>query len=185
MRPAGAIIPFDIREDRLRLSWRAGAEAWFYRCLLEARNAALDEAGGEGGPAAPDKRRPEYFDWPRFRSLMESDALPAALREDPWNIDWQATAARMVRSGFDRRRILEQAGEELILPRAALGGGPFAGPSPFAPPLVPAPDGGYSIPASARSDTYVSTEGMLRVSGRAWLYYSFDSPHFQADNEGL
>jgi hypothetical protein len=173
MRPAGAIIPFDIRDDRLRLSWSAGAEAWFYRCLVEARNAALAEAAENGNPAALDKRRPEYFDWPRFRSLMESDVLPAAIREDPWSADWQATAIRMVRSGFDRRRIVEQAGEELILPRAVLGGGPFAGPSPFAPPLVPAPDRGYCFPVGARSDTYVSAEGILRVNGRAWLFYSF------------
>jgi hypothetical protein len=49
MRPAGAIIPFDIRGDRLCLSWRAGAEAWFYRELAAARNAALAEAGALSG----------------------------------------------------------------------------------------------------------------------------------------
>ena len=79
MRPAGAIVPFDIQGDRLRLSWKAGAEAWFYRELAAARNTALAEAGSDGSPesakAALDKRRPEYFDWPRFRSLMLDEII--------------------------------------------------------------------------------------------------------------
>jgi hypothetical protein len=183
MRPAGALIPFDIRDGRLQLSWRAGAEAWFYRELAAARNAALDEVEGkakgeaEDGvadlKAALDKRRPEYFDWPRFRSLMESDAVPETVRDDPWLVDWQDLAARTVRSGFDRRRIVEQTRAELVAPRAALGAGPFAGPSPFAGPLLPAPDAGYRFAVSSRADTYVSAEGILRVSGKAWVYYSF------------
>jgi hypothetical protein len=175
MRPAGAIIPFDIRGGRLQLSWRAGAEAWFYRELAAARNAVLGKAETEAGgnPAAFDKRRPEYFDWPRFRSLMNSDAVPAAVRDDPWSVNWQDAAIRTVQSGFDRRRILEQAAEELTAPRTALGEGPFAGPSPFAGPLFPAPDKGYRFPVSSRRDTYVSAEGILRVSGKTWVYYSF------------
>jgi hypothetical protein len=177
MRPAGAIIPFDVREGRLRLTWRAGAEAWFYRELAAARNAALAErrAGGDGASleTALNKRRPEYFDWPRFRSLMDSDAVPAAVREDPWRVDWRNLAIRTVQSGFDRRRILEQPAEELRAPRAALGEGPFAGPSPFAAPLLPTPDLGYCFAVRSPSDTYVSAEGILRVSGKAWVYYSF------------
>jgi hypothetical protein len=183
MRPAGAVIPFDIRGGRLQLSWRAGAEAWFYRCLTEARNAVLAEAGE--APAALDKRRPEYFDWPRFRDLMENGPIPAPLREDPWKADWQDAAARMVRSGFDRRRILERETEELILPQAVLGQGPFAGPSPFAEPLFPEPDKGYSFPAGSRSDTYISAEGILRINRKAWVYYSFDSPRFHVDKKEL
>jgi hypothetical protein len=177
MRPAGAILPFDIRGNRLQLSWKAGAEAWFYRELTAARNAALAEAGADDSQAnltaALDKRRPEYFDWPRFRSLMESDNLPAAVRDDPWSVDWQDVAIRTVKSGFDRRRIVEQAAEELTAPRARLGDGPFIGPSPFARPLLPAPDLGYRFAATSRADTYVSTEGILRVSGKTWVYYSF------------
>jgi hypothetical protein len=185
MRPAGAIIPFDIRGDRLQLSWRAGAEAWFYRELAAARNAALSsalgnalaEAGGEDGQAslmaALDKRRPEYFDWPRFRSLMDSDAVPGAVREDPWSVNWRDLASRTVQSGFDRRRIVEQPATELFVPRTALGGGPFIGPSPFAGPLLPAPDLGYCFAATARTDTYVSAEGIVRVSGKTWAYHSF------------
>jgi hypothetical protein len=177
MRPAGAILPFDVRGDRLQLSWRAGAEAWFYRELIAARNAALAEAGAEGGTEAVrtalDKRRPEYFDWPRFRSLMDSDAMPTAIRDDPWRADWSDVAIRTVQSGFDRRRIVVQAAEELLVPGPALGAGPFAGPSPFAPPLLPEPGAGYRFAVTGRADTYVSSGGILRVSGKTWVCYSF------------
>jgi hypothetical protein len=180
MRPAGAIFPFDVRGDRLQLSWRGGAEAWFYRELAAARKAALAETGTEGGAAAAqgalDKRRPEYFDWPRFRSLMDSDVIPAAVREDPWKADWSEVAIRTVQSGFDRRRISGQATQELLAPGAELGSGPFAGPSPFARPLLPEPGLGYRFAVTNRSDTYVSSGGVLRVSGKAWIYYSFYVP---------
>jgi hypothetical protein len=177
MRPAGAIFPFDVRDGRLQLSWRAGVDAWLYRELAVARNTALAEAeaGGDRASveAALDKRRPEYFDWPRFRSLMASDAVPAAVRDDPWLVDWRDAAIRIVRSGFDRRRIVEQAEGELTAPKTALGEGPFAGPSPFASPLRPSPDLGYRFAVTSRSDTYVSAGGILRVSGKTWAYYSF------------
>jgi hypothetical protein len=179
MRPAGAIFPFDVRGDRLQLSWRAGAEAWFYRELAAARNAVLGAAAAGADDstasvtAALDKRRPEYFDWPRFRSLMDSDVVPAAVRNDPWLVDWGNVAIRTVQSGFDRRRIVEQAAGELAAPKAALGEGPFAGPSPFAAPLLPTPDKGYRFAVTSRADTYVSAEGILRVSGKTWVYYSF------------
>jgi hypothetical protein len=178
MRPAGAIVPFDIQGDRLQLSWRAGVEAWFYRELAAARNAALAEAGNStaSAGAALDKRRPEYFDWPRFRSLMDSDAVPAAVRDDPWRVDWRDVAVRTVQSGFDRRRIVGQAEEELFVPRTALGDGPFTGPSPFAPSLLPAPDTGYRFSVGSRADTYISPEGILRVSGKTWVYYPFSTP---------
>jgi hypothetical protein len=176
MRPAGAIFPFDVRGGRLQLSWRAGAEAWFYRELAAARNAALAEAEAGAAKAALDKRRPEYFDWPRFRSLMDSDAIPAAVREDPWKADWREAAIRTVQSGFDRRRISVQAATELTAPGSALGGGPFAGPSPFARPLLPEPGLGYRFAVTSRSDTYVSAEGILRVSGKTWIYHSVYAP---------
>jgi hypothetical protein len=176
MRPAGALSPFDIREDRLLLSWRAGAEAWFYRELAAARNPAEAAEDQANTGTAADRRRPEYFDWPRFRALMDSDAVPAAVRADPWRVDWQDLAARTVQSGFYRRRVVEQAASELLLPRATLGEGPFVSPSPFVPLLFPAPDTGHRFLVGARVDTYVSPEGILRASGNAWVYYPFSAP---------
>jgi hypothetical protein len=175
MRPAGAILPFDARGDRLQPGWRAGAEAWFYRELAAARNAALAEAGAGGSletvTTALEKRRPEYFDWPRFRALMDSDVMPQAVRDDPWSVDWSDAAIRTIQSGFDRRRITGQAAAELLVPGQALGAGPFAGPSPFARPLLPEPGAGYRFAVTRRSDTYVSPGGILHASEKAWVYY--------------
>jgi hypothetical protein len=177
MRPAGAILPFDAAGSALQLSWRGGAEAWFYRELAEARTAAGNT--GEGNINAPpfNKRRPEYFDWPRFRELMGNEAIPEAVREDPWLADWHGIAVSTVKSGFDRRRIKVQAGEELLVTRDALAEftdpeGPFTGSSPFAKPLVPEPGAGFRFRVTAHRDTYVSPGGILRVSRKAWVYYS-------------
>jgi hypothetical protein len=166
MRPAGGILPFDVSGSSLRLSWHGGVEAWFYRELGEALTA---EAEGRG------KRRPEYFDWPRFRGLFQNDALPEAVLEDPWRADWHSIAVETVKSGFDRRRIKVQPEEELLVSREALGGtaasgGPFAGPSPFAGLLFPEPGTGFRFRVTARSDTYVSPGGILRVSKGAWIW---------------
>jgi hypothetical protein len=166
MRPAGGLFPFDAPGNTLRLSWQGGVEAWFYRELAAALDA---EAAGQG------KRRPEYFDWPRFRALLQSEAVPNAVREDPWRADWRGIAAETVKSGFDRRRIKVQPEEELLVPREALGettisGVPFFGPSPFAGPLFPEPGAGFRFMVTLRSDTYVSPGGILRVSKGAWIW---------------
>jgi hypothetical protein len=166
MRPAGGLLPFDVSGNSLQLSWHGGVEAWFYRELGEALTA---EAEGRG------KRRPEYFDWPRFRALLQSDALPEAVREDPWRADWHGIAVETVKSGFDRRRIKVQAEKELLVSREVLGettvlGGSFTGPSPFAKPLFPEPGRGFRFRVTARSDTYVSAGGILRVSKDAWIW---------------
>ncbi|WP_010257857.1 hypothetical protein [Treponema primitia] len=173
MRPAGGILPFDTSGSKLQLSWQGGVEAWFYRELTEARNTAT----GTIDTTTLNKRRPEYFDWPRFRTLMGSDAVPEAIRDDPWRADWHDIAIRTVQSGFDRRRITAQKGEELLVPRNALAKtgdhgaeGPFAGPSPFAKPMFPEPGVGFRFMVTPRSDTYVSVEGILRVSRGVWMW---------------
>ena len=183
MRPAGAILPFDARGNRLQLSWRGGAEAWFYRELAAARSTAITSAAaGKLDSGTFNKRRPEYFDWPRFRVLMDSDSIPGAIRDDPWRADWSDIAVRTILSGFDRRSIKVQAGEELLVsralnntsvPRAIAAEGPFAGPSPFARLLSPEPGVGYRFTVTPRADTYVSAGGILRVSRKTWVYYSF------------
>jgi hypothetical protein len=176
MRPAGAIIPFDASGSALQLSWQGGVDAWFYRELSEARTAAGNADTGTVDEAALNKRRPEYFDWPRFRSLMESDVIPEAVRDDPWQVDWQDVAVRTVSSGFDRRRIKVQAGEELLVTGDALSKAAtlFTGPSPFAKPLALEPGTGFRFRVTIRPDTYVSTGGILRVSRKTWVYYPSD-----------
>jgi hypothetical protein len=170
MHPCGGIIPFDTvgkTGKTLKLSWRGGVDAWFYRELSAARNTAA-----AGDRSLKTARRPEYFDWPRFRELMDSATIPEAIRNDPWLADWHDIAIRTVTSGFDRRRIKVQAGEDLLVTRDALAG-PFTGPSPFAKPLEPAPGVGFRFWVTTRPDTYVSAEGKLRVSRKTWVYYPF------------
>jgi hypothetical protein len=166
MRPAGGILPFDASGSSLRLSWHGGVEAWFYR---ELARALKTEAEGQG------RRRPEYFDWPRFHALLQSDAVPEAVRDDPWRADWHGIAVETVKSGFDRRRVKVQPEEELLVPGKALTEttapeGPFTGPSPFAGPLFPEPGTGFRFRVTARSDAYVSAGGILRVSRGAWIW---------------
>jgi hypothetical protein len=89
-RPAGALYPFDVSDDVLRISWRAGADAGFYQALEEAY------AGKENADA---RRQAAFFDWPRFRAFFASEA-PAELREDPWRVDWKEAAEKTVTFGL-------------------------------------------------------------------------------------
>ncbi|MDR0475627.1 MAG: hypothetical protein LBH43_18385 [Treponema sp.] len=41
-------------------------------------------------PGTP--RIPWYFDWPRFRELMDSSDIPEEVRLDPWTADWKTIA---------------------------------------------------------------------------------------------
>jgi hypothetical protein len=157
MRPAGGIFPFDAEEGRIRLSWRGGVAAWFYRELVRA---------GDGGNPL---RGPQYFDWPRFRELLDGPALSGPIRTNPWLADWQDIALRTVQSGFDRRRIIPQATEDLpvILPH----GGPWIGPSPFEEPILGQTGKKALFRVTGNVDTYVSPAGILRCTRgvRIWL----------------
>jgi hypothetical protein len=156
LRPAGGIFPFDAEDGRIRLSWRGGVAAWFYRELVRA---------GDGGNPL---RGPQYFDWPRFRELLDSPALGDAVRLDPWLADWQSIARRTVQSGFDRRRIIPQAREDL--PIALPQDGPWTGPSPFGEPVLGETGEIALFPVSGNVDTYVSAGGILRCTRGAWIW---------------
>jgi hypothetical protein len=175
LRPAGAIFPFDVRSGGnfagnsgcIVLSWRAGSAAWFYRELAVA-GAVIQ---------AVENRSPELFDWPRFRSLMASDALPEAVREDPWKADWQEVARKTVESGFDRRRIIAQAGEELSVSNLGkeFQAGPWLGASPFAAPIVPDEEGILRFNISGETETYFSPKGVLRISRNVWNFCPWEA----------
>jgi hypothetical protein len=130
MKSAGAIFPFDFDADGslIRLSWEGGVAAEFYLALAKARLAAQNSA--TDGASPPDKRRPELFDWPRFRALLASDAIPEEVRQDPWLADWDAVAAKTIESGWDSRRI--RAAENTPLTVIVPADGPWFGTSPFA-----------------------------------------------------
>jgi hypothetical protein len=162
MRPAGAILPFDARGDRLRLSWQGGVEAVFYR---EMAALAPEHA------AAP-QRRPEYFDWPRFRELLAGDALPAELRRDLWLADWRDLALRTLESGFDRRRLTAPSRGELRLPMPP--GETWIGTSPFAETRHWQEGEWASLEAGDGVDTALSPRGMLRYTRAAWVWIPWD-----------
>jgi hypothetical protein len=171
LRPAGAIFPFDVRSGRIALSWRAGPEAWFYREMATARTADSTE-----------KRRPELFDWPRFRALMTSDVLAEAVRKDPWEADWGQIALKTVESGFDRRRIIARSREDLVFSGLDSGhrAGPWFGVSPFFNPVVPDKEGILRFKVTEETETFFSAKGMLRLSHGAWLFYPWGAPENRA-----
>jgi hypothetical protein len=148
MRPAGAIAPFDADGPNLRLSWEAGPEARFYRAL-----AAAWETG---------TRRPDRFDWPRFRDLLRDGNIPPELRADPWLADWDEAAIRTAQSGFDRRRIQPRPRTPVTL--SVPWPGPWAGSSPFTETYLWEPGDTVTIEAAAEADTLVSPSGVLRYS---------------------
>jgi len=175
-RPAGAMFPFDVSGNRLILSWRGGVDA---NLFLELARSVNDLANG-GLPATGnvDVRLPWNFNWPRFRRLFEDPAqsatLNAEVRCDPWLVNWPDVAARTVRSGFDRRRLVPESRTALEFPAGVgpgSGSGPWVGTSPFAEPLVF--DQAPVFPVRAAADTWVSAGGLLRANTDAWMWVEF------------
>jgi len=160
MRPAGAISPWDACGSNLTLSWEGGVHALFWKEL------ALAERPSTPATAAEARRLPWYFDWPRFRELLESENIPEAVREDLWLADWKSIAGRTVQSGFDRRRIVSRSFTELVIPGF---GGRWIGSSPFAPPLDAPADGPLNLSITGTTDTWVSSGGVLKASSSGWM----------------
>ena len=157
MRPAGALFPWDVSGEALALSWKGGVEAVFWKemALAERPNKA---SGG---------RLPWYFDWPRFRELMESSSISENVRLNPWLADWKHIAQRTVASGFDNRRLVSRAFSELAVPVQS---GVWIGSSPFEPPLEAGPDGFLVLNVAELTDTWVSKGAVLKCSGSGWVY---------------
>jgi hypothetical protein len=158
-RPAGALYPFDVSEDRIFLSWRAGAEANFYRELTLARSL----------PGADPRRIPQYFDWPRFRSLLREEA--EELRDDPWLADWKNIAEKTVLSGF-RKSLVKAAPRtpvELRIPCE----GPWFSASPFREQEFW--EEGYRavLALSSGPEIYLCSRGILHLSSELQLWEPF------------
>ena len=98
MKPAGALFPWDAAGEKLVLSWKAGVEAVFWKEMILA----------ERPTDASAERLPWYFDWMRFRELLESENIPSNVRQNLWLADWKSIAQKTVLSGFDRRRIVSR-----------------------------------------------------------------------------
>jgi hypothetical protein len=155
MKPAGAIFPYDERDGKIMLSWIGGVETEVYRMLAEA---------GDGISI----RQPHYFDWTRFKGLLESAEVP--VYSNPYLADWKTICVKTVQSGFDKRRITASASVDFAIPYLIgqnLTGQIFIGTSPFAEPIT---DCLLHIKTDGTTDTYFSKDGTLKVNKNAWIW---------------
>jgi hypothetical protein len=161
MRPAGAVLPWDVSGDRVELSWQGGVDAFFWKEL------AVAEKGASGG------RVPWNFNWPRFRELLKSENVPGEIRVDPWNADWRSVARKTAESGFVRRRIVSGKKMEIAVPGLGM---EWISDSPFAAPVQAAPGDLLRLPAGTLVETWVSHLGVVRCTGEAWVFLPSSSP---------
>jgi hypothetical protein len=159
-RPAGALFPWDAPKGRLVLTWKAGVDAVLWR--------ELAAAFGEKPAGTP--RFPWYFDWPRFRELLEGDLIAEEVRQDRWLADWKAIGRKTAESGFDRRRISPPALTEVRIPGLE---GRWIGASPFAPPLDAAEGEPLCLFAGDSPAVWVSAKGVLHCSKDTWIFLPF------------
>ena len=166
-RPAGAIFPYDAAGDTLYLSWQGGVDANLYWEMAVISGGAGEEDGSpetEAAARAAVQRLPYHFNWPRFRRLFDDESLNAEIRADPWLADWGGIAAKIVQSGFDKRRLVPEQRGTMQVP---VGPGPWIGTSPFPAPLVF--EGTPVFPVRPAVDTWVSQEGLLHCNSEAWV----------------
>jgi hypothetical protein len=168
-KPAGALFPFDVSDQKrsdggnLCLSWKAGHDTVFYHEL------ALICDGGVKNPA--------NFDWPRFRELFKSGVLNEAVCKDPWLIDWHFVAEKTMESSFDRRRLVPESVQSVNIPVTP---GPWYGTSPFAEALIFSEDETPVFPvrslasAGGGVNVWLSAEGILRCSGKTWIFTAWE-----------
>ena len=157
--PAGAIFPLDAAGETIILSWETGAEAYFYR--------ELDKAGELN---AETNKKPEYFDWKRFRSLLWEHENPE-LRKDPWLADWKDIAEKTVRSGFRQSYIRpkDRIRVEIIIPHA----GPWLSASPFAPPEFWEAGETHTFLLTPYPEIFICPGGRLSISSQVSLWVPF------------
>jgi len=161
--PAGALFPFDVSGNSLRLSWEAGPDAVFYRELsgfAELANS-VTQAGDES------KKKPANFDWLRFRELLQSENINTAARQNPWLVDWRFVAEKTIEANFDSRRLVPQTADPVSIPVPS---GPWYGSSPFASPLAFAENETPSFPVRPGLNVWICREGILRVNGKTWMF---------------
>ena len=166
--PAGGLFPHDVSGSSILLSWKGGIDSVLY---WELKKASFAEPVSK--PSVP--RLPWNFDWVRFRELLASESLNAALRSDPWLADWPSIAEKIWQSGFDKRRLVPQPRIERLV---SVSPGPWIGTSPFAAPLFFDGTPSFQVRTApvgspqgtiGPTDTWVSSEGILRCNTGTWV----------------
>ena len=169
-KPSGGLFPFDARGTTFSLSWKGGIDAILYRELCVAST---------GSPAAKTSvpRLPWYFNWPRFRELSADTGVNAEYRADPWLADWPGIAVKIWQSGFDKRRLVPQARQELTVPVAA---GPWIGTSPFSAPLFFEGTPVFQVRSEEAQtgcfpvETWVCARGILRCTAETFIFLEWE-----------
>ena len=157
-KPAGALFPFDVSGDCLRLSWNAGKDSVFYWELTLANEEN-------------NSKMPAYFDWPRFRGLFNPETLNEAVCNDPWLPDWRSIAQKTINSSFDKRRLVPETTESLSIPVPT---GVWYGTSPFTEPLHFTEDEIPAFPIRSGINVWVSVLGILQCNGKTWVFYNWE-----------
>jgi hypothetical protein len=157
-KPAGALFPYDISSNRMRLTWEAGIDTVFYFELAYANSQDI-------------KKIPANFDWIRFRELLGSDVLSEEVCKDPWLVNWRFVAEKTISGNFDRRRIVPQVTEpvKIQLPARC-----WYTTSPFSEPLVFNGDELLVFMANSGINVWISGEGILRCNGKITFFTPFE-----------
>ncbi|AEJ20228.1 hypothetical protein [Gracilinema caldarium] len=158
-RPAGALLPLDVQQNRCRLTWMGGIEATlFYLLKTSPGNAKYD---------------PDTFNWPRFRKLFSEKKLPLAVLADPWCVDWALVATKTRLSGFDSRRLVSQPTKPLFVTLPDVG--PWVADSPFIPYLLEgraSEELKITLETTASVNTILSAHGIIAYSWDGIAYIS-------------
>ena len=158
MYPAGALFPLDVSSGGILLSWEAGVDAFFWQKLVQNE---------ENRKLSATPRFSWFFNWPKFRELMDSDDIPVEVRENPWLADWNEIAKKTVESGFDRRRIKAEIRDEVaVFCPVNL----WAASSPFAQPVRIITEEPHILLAKKTPETWVSGSGLIRCFKDAWIF---------------
>jgi hypothetical protein len=159
LKAAGAIFPHDVSGNSLILSWQGGVDASFYWELAAASESLAAELSAQAA-----KRRPQYFDWPRFRALFTEGVAAEDIRADPWLAGWKDIARKTVQSGFNSRYISAENRTDIAVPGCS---GLWTGTSPFAAPII-AEDGAV-FPARQEADIWYSAARTLVCTTETWI----------------
>jgi hypothetical protein len=156
--PAGALFPLDVSGDLITLDWQGGIDAQLYLYLSGYNNG--------------ENRKPEQFDWQRFRSLLRKETENADVKANPWNVDWESAAEKIARSGFRSSYITSRKYTEInvTIPENGL----WISPSPFEEAKNWQSGENVVLQATESPSRYVSEKGTIIFDNKTWDYFPKD-----------